>query len=66
MADIAWVNGRIIPAGEPAIAPVDAGFLYGWGLFETMRAYGGVVFRLLLHTHTLSVELTPRFRPEAR
>jgi len=49
MADIAWVNGRIIPAGEPAIAPVDAGFLYGWGLFETMRAYGGVVFRLSHH-----------------
>jgi branched-chain amino acid aminotransferase len=49
MAEVAWVKGRIFGADEPAIAPTDRGFLYGEGLFETMRAYGGVVFRLDQH-----------------
>jgi len=49
MAGIAWVNGRIVDADEPAIAVTDRGFMYGEGLFETMRAYGGRVFRLEQH-----------------
>ncbi len=49
MAGIAWVNGRIVNADEPAIAVTDRGFMYGEGLFETMRAYGGRVFRLEQH-----------------
>lgn len=49
MAGIAWVNGRIVDAEEPAIAVTDRGFMYGEGLFETMRAYGGRVFRLEQH-----------------
>jgi branched-subunit amino acid aminotransferase/4-amino-4-deoxychorismate lyase len=49
VAEVAWVNGRVHRTDEPAIAPTDRGFLYGEGLFETMRAYGGVVFRLAQH-----------------
>lgn len=49
MAGIAWINGRILAPDEPAIAPSDGGFLYGEGLFETMRAYGGRIFRLDRH-----------------
>ncbi len=49
MAGIAWVNGRLLPPEEAAISPLDPGFMYGEGLFETMRAYGGKVFRLAEH-----------------
>ena len=49
MAGVAWVNGRIVAADEPAVAVTDPGFLYGEGLFETMRAYQGRVFRLGAH-----------------
>jgi len=34
---LSYWNGRIVPAGEVAIAPDDAGFLFGDGLFETLR-----------------------------
>ena len=54
MADIAWVNGRLVDPGEAAISVLDQGFLYGEGLFETMRAYRGRVFRLAQHLERLS------------
>ena len=53
MAGIAWVNGRLLAPGEPAIAAADRGFLYGEGLFETMRAYRGRIFRLGRHLDRL-------------
>ena len=49
MAGIAWVNGRLVAPEEPAVSVLDPGFMYGEGLFETMRAYGGRVFRLNQH-----------------
>ncbi len=55
MAGIAWVNGRILPPDAPAISPLDGGFMYGEGLFETMRAYNGRVFRLPQHLERLIV-----------
>ena len=39
MPAIAWVNGKLLPPEEAAISPLDPGFMYGEGLFETMRAY---------------------------
>jgi len=53
VARIAWVNGKILAADEPAIAPTDRGFMYGEGLFETMRAYLGKVFRQARHLDRL-------------
>lgn len=53
MAGIAWVNGRLVPPEEGAISVLDRGFMYGEGLFETMRAYGGRVFRLEQHLDRL-------------
>jgi len=38
---LSWWNGRAVPAGEVRIAPGDAGFLYGDGLFETLRVESG-------------------------
>ncbi len=53
MAEIAWVNGKLLPPDAPAISPLDRGFLYGEGLFETMRAYQGNVFRVAQHLDRL-------------
>jgi branched-chain amino acid aminotransferase len=55
VAEIAWVNGKLLPTDEPAISPLDGGFMYGEGLFETMRAYGGRVFRLAQHLERLHI-----------
>jgi branched-chain amino acid aminotransferase len=38
---LAYWNGRIVPCGEVTIAPDDAGFLFGDGLFETLRVDDG-------------------------
>lgn len=46
---IVYYNGRLVSAEEPVISPLDHGFLYGHGLFETMRVYSGKVFRLGSH-----------------
>jgi branched-chain amino acid aminotransferase group I len=49
MAEIIYLNGRLIPRSEAKLSPFDHGFLYGYGLFETMRAYNGHIFRLDSH-----------------
>jgi branched-chain amino acid aminotransferase group I len=46
---LVYINGSIVPRSEASISPFDRGFLYGYGLFETMRSYGGRVFRLDRH-----------------
>jgi len=48
------LNGRIMEAGEARISVLDYGMLYGYGLFETMRAYSGVVFRLEDHLERMA------------
>lgn len=49
-----YLNGQILSAREARISPFDAGFLLGVGVFETMRAYGGEVFRLEAHLDRLA------------
>ena len=39
MEEIIFLNGKFIPKAEAKISVFEPGFLYGWGLFETMRAY---------------------------
>jgi branched-subunit amino acid aminotransferase/4-amino-4-deoxychorismate lyase len=43
------LNGSLLPLSQARLSPLDQGFLYGYGLFETMRAYSGHVFRLEAH-----------------
>ncbi len=43
----AYINGRFVPEAEATVSIFDRGFLYGDGVFETMRVYGGKIFRLL-------------------
>lgn len=38
---LTWWNGRAVPADAVRIAPDDAGFLHGDGLFETLRVDAG-------------------------
>jgi len=54
MEEIVYVNGALVPRQEARISPFDRGFLYGYGLFETMRSYGGCVFRLDRHLARLT------------
>lgn len=54
MSNIVYLNGEMIPVSQAKISVMDYGFLYGYGLFETMRAYGGKIFRLDDHLERLS------------
>ena len=54
MSEIVYLNGSLIPRSQARISALDYGFLYGFGLFETMRAYGGQVFRLDSHLNRLA------------
>ncbi len=54
MSEIVYLNGSLIPRSQASISVMDYGFLYGYGLFETMRAYGGQVFRLDGHLDRLA------------
>jgi branched-chain amino acid aminotransferase len=37
-------NGRLHPASEPAISPLNRGFLYGDAIYEVWRTYDRVIF----------------------
>lgn len=37
-------NGRLHPADEPSIAPLNRGFLYGDAIYEVWRTHHGVIF----------------------
>jgi len=47
--NLVFVNGDFLPAEEARISIFDGGFLHGAGLFETMRADYGQVFRFDAH-----------------
>jgi branched-chain amino acid aminotransferase len=49
-----FLNGAIVPEAQAVVSVYDHGFLYGDGVYETMRAYGGVVFMLERHMDRLS------------
>ena len=58
-----FLNDKLIDADEAVVSASDGGFLYGAGLFETMRSCNGVVFclkdhldRLLFSAASLSIE----------
>lgn len=49
-----WLNGDLVPETQAQVSLFDRGYLYGDGLFETMRAYAGKVFRLERHWQRLA------------
>ena len=54
MEDTVYLNGRLIPPSQAKISISDHGLLYGYGLFESMRAYRGKIFRLEQHIERLN------------
>lgn len=48
-----YIDGEYVPAENAAVSVFDHGFLYGDGVFEGIRAYGGRVFRLEDHVRRL-------------
>ena len=49
-----WINGTFVDGDDAKISVFDAGFQHGVGLFETMVASSGVVFRASEHMERLS------------
>ena len=44
-----YISGKFVPQEDAKISVFDHGLLYGDGVFEGLRAYGGKVFRLCEH-----------------
>jgi branched-chain amino acid aminotransferase len=53
MAEKIFLNDKIVNSNKTCISSSDSGFLYGAGLFETMRCSNGVVFSLDDHLNRL-------------
>lgn len=56
-SDLAWWNGRLVPRAEVKISPDDAGFRFGDGLFETLRADDGKALDIEFHLDRLFASL---------
>jgi len=47
--DVAFVNGRFLPAQEATVSIDDRGFQFGDGVYEVIRTYRGAPFELAAH-----------------
>jgi branched-subunit amino acid aminotransferase/4-amino-4-deoxychorismate lyase len=63
MAEKVFLNDKLVDVDEAVVSVSDGGFLYGAGLFETMRSSSGTVFclkdhldRLFFSAASLSIE----------
>ena len=50
---VIFQDNRYISAARAVISPFDPGFMYGDGVFETIRLYQGIPFKLNLHRQRL-------------
>src|SRR3954454_6537698 len=53
MAPKIYINGKLCDKADARISVYDHGLLYGDGVFEGIRIYGGKVFRLREHIERL-------------
>jgi branched-chain amino acid aminotransferase len=53
MKEKVFLNDKLVDIDKACISVTDSGFLYGAGLFETMRSHNGVVFALMDHLDRL-------------
>ncbi len=67
---MSWVaiDGSLVPREEAKVSVYDRGFLYGDSIFETLRTYGGRLFRLDEHLTRFerSAEITQIVLPVSR
>ncbi|HEX4607073.1 MAG TPA: aminotransferase class IV, partial [Urbifossiella sp.] len=50
---LVWVNGTLVDKADAKVSPFDHGFLYGDGVWEPMRVFGGRLFRPAAHAARL-------------
>ncbi len=50
---IVYFDGNFLPESAVSVSPRCRGLHYGDGVFETMRSYGGVIFRCGAHIHRM-------------
>lgn len=69
MSNVVYLNGKWVPKEDAKISIFDHGLLYGDGVFEGIRSYRGLVFKLKehlarlwesAHTLMLGIPLTPK------
>lgn len=53
MSQQVYINGNLVPQAKASVSVFDHGLLYGDGVFEGLRSYGGKVFRLREHVDRL-------------
>ena len=58
-----WLNGNFVDESAAAVSLRDTGLLHGAGVFTTMRAYDGRVFRLEQHLRRLRDSCEALFIP---
>lgn len=67
-----YLNSTLVPESKAVVSVFDHGFLYGDGVYETLRAYDGVLFKLnehierLFHSASLIKLTLPKTREEIR
>jgi len=64
-----FLNGRFVPEAQAVIPVNDRGFMYGDGLFETIRVMNGRPFRLAQHLERMTrgadfLKIKPPFAPK--
>lgn len=53
MSETVFFNGSYLPKSEVRISPDDRGFLFGDGIYEVVRMYGGFAFEIESHIRRL-------------
>ncbi|MCL6521799.1 MAG: branched-chain-amino-acid transaminase [Firmicutes bacterium] len=53
MGQVIYLDGHFVPVEQAKVSVYDHGFLYGDGIFEGIRMYGGRVFKLEEHIRRL-------------
>jgi branched-chain amino acid aminotransferase len=53
MAELVWINGDLVPAGEAKVSVFDHGLTVGDGVFETLKAVEGQPFATRRHLERL-------------
>ncbi len=66
MSPVVYLNGEYLPEAEAVVSIYDAAFMHGAGLFETMRAEQGRVFRLEAHLNRLMMSASKLLAPIER
>jgi len=60
---VANTNGRLHPADEPSISPLNRGFLYGDAIYEVWRTYQGILFAWEDHWARLEISAKALYLP---